>query len=100
MTPNKPRILFVDDERNVLDALSRALRPWQARWDMVFHDHVRTRGQADAFSGRGVGLAAVRAETERLGGRVSVRSRPGMGTRFLFDLPVAAGLALARGERS
>jgi DNA-binding NarL/FixJ family response regulator len=33
-------VLFVDDERNVLDALSRALRPWQSRWDMVFHDTI------------------------------------------------------------
>jgi len=40
MTPNRPRVLFVDDERNVLDALGRALRPWQSRWDMVFHDRI------------------------------------------------------------
>src|ERR1700752_2702249 len=40
MSPSKPRILFVDDERNVLDALSRALRPWQARWDMAFIDQI------------------------------------------------------------
>jgi len=37
---NRPRILFVDDERNVLDALGRALRPWQSRWDMIFHDQI------------------------------------------------------------
>ena len=36
----RPRILFVDDERNVLDALGRALRPWQAGWDMLFHESV------------------------------------------------------------
>lgn len=40
MTPSKPRVLFVDDERNVLDALSRALRPWQARWEMAFIDQI------------------------------------------------------------
>lgn len=40
MTSNRPRVLFVDDERYVLDALSRALRPWQSRWDMVFHDKI------------------------------------------------------------
>jgi len=36
----RPRILFVDDERNVLDALNRALRPWQSGWDMLFVDQV------------------------------------------------------------
>src|ERR1700761_9458774 len=40
VTATRPRVLFVDDERNVLDALSRALRPWQSRWDMVFHDKI------------------------------------------------------------
>jgi DNA-binding NarL/FixJ family response regulator len=37
---NRPRVLFVDDERNVLDALGRGLRPWASRWDMVFHDQI------------------------------------------------------------
>jgi DNA-binding NarL/FixJ family response regulator len=37
---SRPRILFVDDERNVLEALGRALRPWQSRWEMVFHDRI------------------------------------------------------------
>lgn len=40
MIPGKSRVLFVDDERNVLDALSRALRPWQSRWDMAFIDKI------------------------------------------------------------
>lgn len=40
MTTLRPRILFVDDERNVLDALNRALRPWQSSWEMVFIDGV------------------------------------------------------------
>jgi len=48
MTSNRPRILFVDDERNVLDALSRSLRPWQSRWDMVFHDKVEESLAAQA----------------------------------------------------
>jgi DNA-binding NarL/FixJ family response regulator len=32
--------LFVDDERNVLEALGRALRPWRPQWEMVFHHQV------------------------------------------------------------
>jgi len=33
---NKPTILFVDDEPNILSGLSRMLRPMRARWDMLF----------------------------------------------------------------
>jgi len=31
-----PKILFVDDERNVLDSLRLCLRPMRAKWDMSF----------------------------------------------------------------
>ena len=34
----KPHILFVDDERNVLDGLSRNLATEASRWDMTFCD--------------------------------------------------------------
>jgi len=32
----KQRILFVDDEPNIVQGLQRMLRPYRARWDMVF----------------------------------------------------------------
>jgi DNA-binding NarL/FixJ family response regulator len=38
---DKPRILFVDDEPNVLAALRRALRDCGAGWELVFHVSAR-----------------------------------------------------------
>ena len=35
MMPDRPRVLFVDDEARVVDALQRALRLHRARWDVV-----------------------------------------------------------------
>ena len=35
---SKPSILFVDDERNILDGLSRSLATEAARWEMIFCD--------------------------------------------------------------
>ncbi|GFK93001.1 Hydrogenase transcriptional regulatory protein hupR1 [Fundidesulfovibrio magnetotacticus] len=32
----KPKILFVDDEPNILDSLRLSLRPLRAKWDMTF----------------------------------------------------------------
>lgn len=54
---------------------------------LIFEDEFSTRSEASELSGRGVGLAAVRMETERLGGRIEVDSTPGKGTSFRFDLP-------------
>jgi two-component system sensor histidine kinase BaeS len=39
--------------------------------------------------GSGLGLAIVRELTEAMGGRVSVASRPGVGTNFVVLLPAS-----------
>lgn len=65
----KPRILFVDDEPNVLDALRRALRSKREEWDIVFV---------------GAGDAALEAHAERpFDVLVTDMRMPGMGG---FDL--------------
>ena len=55
---------------------------------LIFVDALSSRNQVDELAGRGVGLAAVRAETRALGGRVTVTSFRGKGTRFQFSLPL------------
>lgn len=55
--------------------------------DLVFEQGVSTRTEVSNISGRGVGLAAVRAAVQALGGTVRVDSRPGQGTRFTLTLP-------------
>ena len=49
---------------------------------------VSTAEQADMHAGRGVGMSAVAAEVEKLGGRLSLQTTPGQGTRFMIHLPV------------
>jgi HAMP domain-containing protein/HPt (histidine-containing phosphotransfer) domain-containing protein/two-component sensor histidine kinase len=53
----------------------------------LFADGFSTRDEVTDLSGRGVGLAAARAECERLGGKVEVESKLGQGTMFRFRLP-------------
>ncbi len=56
--------------------------------DLMFFDNVTTTVQADQLSGRGVGLSAVRAEAQKLGGMISVETEQGRGSRFTISLPL------------
>lgn len=55
--------------------------------DLVFADGISIRTEATELSGRGVGMTAVKASVEELGGSVRIDSRPGRGTHFLFHIP-------------
>jgi two-component system chemotaxis sensor kinase CheA len=56
--------------------------------DLLFREGLSARESADEISGRGVGLAAVKAELDRLGGTAVVESRSQTGTLFRFRLPI------------
>ena len=55
---------------------------------LVFHHGLTTRGERSPVSGRGIGLDAVRRSVEALGGRVSLSTEPGKGTRFTMSVPL------------
>jgi two-component system chemotaxis sensor kinase CheA len=67
-------------------------------WEGIFVDGVSSRTTVSATSGRGVGMAAVRHEVERRGGRVSLV--PGVGTTWRFTFPSADAVALAEAEQA
>lgn len=55
---------------------------------ILFSDGFTTADQVTEFSGRGVGLAALKAEVERLHGSIEITSRKGQGTCFHITVPV------------
>src|ERR1700722_1244261 len=55
--------------------------------DLVFAPGFSTAAHVTEISGRGVGLDAVRAAVEGVGGRVSIASRARVGTTVSFSLP-------------
>ena len=55
----------------------------------LFADELTTRAEITTLSGRGVGLAAVRQQVERLGGTFAVESRVQEGTCFRFTIPLS-----------
>jgi two-component system chemotaxis sensor kinase CheA len=60
-----------------------------AALELIFTPGFSTAGTVSALSGRGVGMDAVRAAVEGLGGRVSLTSVPGQGTTVQLVLPRA-----------
>lgn len=66
--------------------------PHETRADLeaaLFHDGLTTRSEATVYSGRGVGLSAVRTACEERGGEIRVESRLGEGTAFEFRFPAS-----------
>jgi two-component system chemotaxis sensor kinase CheA len=57
--------------------------------ELIFAPGLTTRETVSVLSGRGVGLDIVRAQVERMHGRVSVRSTAGSGCCFTITVPVS-----------
>lgn len=55
--------------------------------DLLFVDGVSSRDEVSETSGRGVGMAAVRQECDRLNGQIMVDTEQGVGTTLLFIFP-------------
>ncbi len=55
--------------------------------DILFCGGVSTKARVDLHGGRGVGLVAVRKETERLGGSIRVKTEKDVGTEFIIAVP-------------
>jgi two-component system chemotaxis sensor kinase CheA len=62
---------------------------------LVFHSDVSTSPIVTTISGRGLGMAILRAKVEKLGGRVEIESVRGVGTTLRMILPLT--LATVRG---
>jgi two-component system, chemotaxis family, sensor kinase CheA len=61
--------------------------PAEKLLQLIFRDGFSTRSQVSSISGRGVGLASVREELRRMGGRINVNTKRGAGTVFTLTLP-------------
>jgi len=56
--------------------------------ELLFRDGLSSRREVGDLSGRGVGMAAVRAEAEVLGGSVRIVNNPGRGMRLIVAVPL------------
>src|SRR5438046_3253717 len=63
--------------------------------ECLFQPGFSTASKITQISGRGIGMAVVRAEITALGGRVEVHATEGKGTRFVLYLPLTLAVAQA-----
>lgn len=56
--------------------------------NLIFADNISTKDTATEISGRGIGMAAVKEETEKIGGSVEVQTAVGKGTTISFTIPL------------
>jgi two-component system chemotaxis sensor kinase CheA len=56
----------------------------EALVEALFHDGLTTKGEISEFSGRGIGMGAVRAICRKMGGSVQLTSSEGEGTCLSF----------------
>ena len=63
--------------------------------ELVFAPGFSTTNQVNDISGRGVGLDVVQERIARLGGAVTLDSRPGEGTTFRLTVPLTLALTRA-----
>ncbi|MCX5614975.1 chemotaxis protein CheA [Bombella saccharophila] len=56
--------------------------------ELIFAPGFSTAEAVSDLSGRGVGMDVVRQAIQNLGGRVTIKSRPGKGTLFTLSLPL------------
>jgi len=59
----------------------------------IFVDGITTSTEVSRYSGRGIGMGAVKQACENLGGEVKVQAESGKGTRFTFVFPLAVAVA-------
>lgn len=62
---------------------------------LIFSQGFSTRSEITEVSGRGVGLDVVLKSIERLSGLIEVESVPGVGTKFMIQLPLTLAIISA-----
>ncbi len=77
--------------QQLVPATELATMSEEALIDFIFVDQLSTREEANFISGRGIGLAAVRQEIRRYGGRIYAQSEIGIGCCFVIEIPLQSG---------
>lgn len=83
---NRPRVRQIAIDRGLIAADAQLTD--EEVDNLIFLPGFSTASQVSDISGRGVGMDVVRKSVQGLGGRISISSRPGLGSTFTLSLPL------------
>ncbi len=83
---NRARVKAIAVERGLIAA--EATLSDEEVDSLIFMPGFSTASEVSDISGRGVGMDVVRRSIQSLGGRISIASRPGLGSTFTMSLPL------------
>jgi two-component system, chemotaxis family, sensor kinase CheA len=75
-------------EKGIITSQQAARLTEQEALELIFCPGFSTKQETSNLSGRGVGMDVVKQTTHRLRGRVSIDTRPGLGTRIAMEFPL------------
>lgn len=75
-------------EKGILEAGEVLKLEYEDVLNLIFLDGLSTKEEANEISGRGLGLAVVKSELEKLNGTVRIETKPELGTEFIFTIPL------------
>lgn len=83
---NRPRVRQIAIDRGLIAADAQLTD--EEVDNLIFLPGFSTASKVSDISGRGVGMDVVRKSVQGLGGRISISSRPGLGSTFTLSLPL------------
>lgn len=83
---NRPRVRQIAIDRGLIAADAQLTD--EEVDNLIFLPGFSTANAVSDISGRGVGMDVVRKSVQGLGGRISISSRPGLGSTFTLSLPL------------
>ena len=83
---NRPRVRQIAIDRGLIAADAQLTD--EEVDNLIFLPGFSTASTVSDISGRGVGMDVVRKSVQGLGGRISISSRPGVGSTFTLSLPL------------
>jgi two-component system chemotaxis sensor kinase CheA len=90
-------------EKGLLTPEQVAAMSDQEALGIIFLPGFSTAKVVNDLAGRGVGMDVVRTNIERIGGRVEIKSTPGVGTKIMLSLPltlaIIGAMLVKSGER-
>ena len=74
-------------ELNILTEDDLETMDKKEKLELIFATSLSTKSEANDISGRGMGMPAIKADVERMGGHIVVDSTPGQGTTIELFIP-------------